>query len=133
MTRRRVILLALSVLLIGIIVYCLLPPAEPVYNGKKLSEWLRISIKPIPINGLRYASTAPGSPYRDRRDALSAIRAIGTNGLPTIRRLLCSRDGSIKRGLKEFVNTRKIFGLHLATDVEKVNMAVQAIDTLGSD
>ena len=129
----RLILILFAVIVTGVIVYCLLPPDEPVYNGKKLSDWLRIAIKPLPLNGLRLPSTAVGSPYRNRLNALSAIRAIGANGFPTILRLLRSRDGSIKRALKEFVNGRKILGLHLATNEEKLTMAVLAVNTLGPD
>ena len=129
----RLILTLFAVIVTGVIVYCLVPPDEPVYHGKKLSEWLRIAAKPVPSSIFRQNPRVQNDMLRDWRDAHSAIRAVGTNGYLTIRRLLRSRDGTIKRGFKELVNGRNILGLHLATDVERVNMAALAINTLGSD
>jgi hypothetical protein len=70
---RRVMLIGVA-LVASVIVTVLVWPGEkerePVYQGKKLSEWILSQVRP---------------PY-DREGAKVAVRAIGTNGLPCLLR-----------------------------------------------
>jgi hypothetical protein len=73
--RRRVIIILAACILAALGVVAFWPgPKEPEYDGKKLSEWLKI-----------YADNGAGSSFSQLRAseyAREAVRKIGTNGLP---------------------------------------------------
>ena len=75
----------LFVLLAGVILaftFYALRPREPVYQGRRLSAWLRDM-------GLY--------PAKYRHDAEEAVRQIGTNSLPTLLKLLAAKDSFLKK------------------------------------
>src|SRR5438067_1105808 len=78
--RRRVIIILAACVLMGIGVVAFWPgEREPVYNGKKLSEWLQL-----------YGST--GISVEQREQAKVAVRQIGTNALPwLVKWIQCDR------------------------------------------
>jgi hypothetical protein len=59
--------------------------AEPVYNGKPLSEWLLI---------LKIGSTSTGERVEDDTEAREAVRQTGTNAIPTLLDILGANDRS---------------------------------------
>jgi hypothetical protein len=61
-------------------------PAEPVYNGKPLSEWVHQC-----WNTNRAAA----------EDAVAAIRQIGTNGIPFFLNLMEARELPLKKKLRQ--------------------------------
>jgi hypothetical protein len=72
--KRRRVILCLSVGVIAIVVFAIWrpdQPREPVYNGKKLSEWL-----------LQYEYSEVAS--AESHEAVIAVRAIGTNSVPCL-------------------------------------------------
>jgi HEAT repeat protein len=73
--RRRILAVTIAVNLIAIGVIAFWPgPKEPEYDGKKLSEWLKIC-----------CDNRAGSSYSQSQSlesARKAVRKIGTNGLP---------------------------------------------------
>src|SRR4051794_32859962 len=77
--RRRSLLLILLFLIAGIgsLVRLVMPPQEPSYQGEPLSVWLSRAVE----KGL----------YQDDPEVIrcrDAIRAIGTNAVPTLLRIL---------------------------------------------
>jgi hypothetical protein len=69
--RRRVIIILVVCVLVGIGVYAFWPQEkEPEYNGKKLGEWLTL------------CRDYRGGDYSQLQSAQGAVRKIGTNGLP---------------------------------------------------
>jgi HEAT repeat protein len=90
--------LALGVLaaLIGVVAWQVLRPPEPVYGGERLSGWLA----DLDLNSAQ-------SPLR----ATQAVRALGTNAIPALLRMLRAEDPLWKKGLIAF-NARQGF-VHL--------------------
>ncbi len=61
--RRRLALFALLTAVGGGVLFCLLPPAEPSYQGKSLSAWIRgLEIPNQPTDEQRAALRAMGEP-----------------------------------------------------------------------
>lgn len=85
--RRRipVKLVLFLVVLVGLATIWFWRSSEPSYQGKRLSEWLKDFDKP-------YATTFIVSFYDMPKDALEAIRAMGTNSLPTLLRHIQAHD-----------------------------------------
>ena len=82
MRRKRVIIVLAVCVLVGIGVVAFWPgEKEPEYNGKKLSEWL---------DGYQ-TGVAMESPTQER-EAIKAIRTIGTNALPCLLNWVRRRD-----------------------------------------
>jgi len=126
MTRRLVILTMLSVLLIGGVACWLSLPTEPVYNGKKLTDWIYCS------KTVRYSHNPDGLWFTRRdEEADSAIRAVGTNMFPVILRMLATTDGKFKTRIISFVNGQSIVKYHLHSADEKADAAASAISVLG--
>src|SRR4051794_33058688 len=85
---------------IGIIVYAL-RSQEPAYQGKKLSRWLlELDFGKWPRDGSFVAAD-------------EAIRQIGTNAFPAIKRLLRSRSSALKTKVVAFVSRRRFLGLSI--------------------
>ena len=71
-TRKWVVMIAASaalVIILGVVLPILNRESEPSYNGRTLSEWLKLSRRPAVSEGF------PG-------EATLAVRSIGTNALP---------------------------------------------------
>jgi HEAT repeat protein len=81
-TRRKIIILILMIAVAGGCLFCVLPPAEPSYQGKSLSVWIR---------GLEYENVNPTDEQR------AALRAMGDPAVKRLIRILQSRDSAIKR------------------------------------
>jgi HEAT repeat protein len=97
-----VVLVAGFTILAGGILVLLLPP-EPRYRGRPLTYWLE-GWYPYPPSLVRSRSALSQRDWTARRSAAeAAVRALGTNALPVLIRMLARRDGPLKRRL---VNTR---------------------------
>jgi HEAT repeat protein len=91
--RVRLALTVLAVAGLGVVAWRTLRQREPVYQGERLSSWLA---------DLDLEST------RSPEKALQAVRAIGTNALPVLMKMVCAEDPLWKRGLIAF-NARQSF------------------------
>jgi hypothetical protein len=85
--------------LIAVAAAFLLTPSEPSYKGKPLTYWLQAYKIPFTAtNGLWRNGKALGAddeaPSRFETDA--AIKAIGTNAIPTLLRLIQHRDSRLR-------------------------------------
>src|SRR2546428_3295656 len=113
--KRGLLLAVLFVAPLCGLVWMLSRPAEPAYQGKPLSAWLeQYSERYVewpPGSGSLYTLSAwqkqhrgsyttvpdPNSP--ERLEAATAIRQIGTNGLPLLLRLISTRDSPLTKQL----------------------------------
>src|SRR5688572_11297496 len=86
MNKRRGIILAgvLVVVGVGFVIWGASGPPEPVYEGRKLTSWL----------GGHLPNSSANPPYNSPgwHKAEEAIRGIGTNGIPTLLRMLRADD-----------------------------------------
>ena len=100
----------------SIIIICVVAftnsPKEPTWQGKTLSEWM-----------FSHVNKGPGGMFD--MEGESAIREIGTNGLPTLMRMLQSDQGEVLT----IVETE----LHGHEPWEKPDLARHAIRLLGSN
>ena len=81
---RAIALVVLLAVIATVVAFIALRPREPVYEGKRLSEWLR----DLDDNTLAADS---------RNRAVDAVRQIGTNCVPTLVDMLQSSDSWLKR------------------------------------
>jgi hypothetical protein len=73
MRRRKVIIGILALVACGILAAAFCPEKpEPVYKGKKLSEWVQVLCE----------TNASSRPVATRNEAQEAIVAFGTNAIP---------------------------------------------------
>src|SRR5688572_26702845 len=85
MVRSKIITpVVLLCLIVAGLVFALKPASEPSYEGKPLSAWLREISNP--------------HEQRDEKGvkAINVIRAMGTNALPSLMRMLQARDSQFK-------------------------------------
>jgi hypothetical protein len=82
-------------------------PREPVYEGKRLSEWLE---------DVKFGSAS------ERRLAEAAIKAIGTNALPTFTEMLGARDSKLKLWMVHMVSKQNFVSWEVeSAEDRKVN------------
>lgn len=117
MGKRVQLVLAVAVLaLIGVVAWQMLRPSEPVYQGKRLSNWL--------------ADLDLGSGHSPEA-ATQAVRAIGTNSFPVLMRMLRAKDPLWKRGLIALSARQSLIELQISqADLVRCR-AVQGYAALG--
>ena len=116
--RRRVGLCICLGLVISAAAFIALSPREPVYQGKRLSDWLR----DLDDNTLAADS---------RNRAVDAVRQIGSNCVPTLVELLHSSDSWLKRKLMDLVGNQSRIRFHFTTAQERRGWAIRGIEVLG--
>lgn len=120
---RRVILGVIGVVAfgVGIFLLCRTTP-DPVYEGKSASAW--------------FDDLLPSLRYNQQQidAARTAIRALGTNAVPTmIARLQC-RDSKIRKVLATRSSKEKILGFRLRPSAAELNLnGLTVAQVLGSD
>jgi hypothetical protein len=82
---KKFIIITLAVIALAILTWRISRPAEPTYQGRKLSSWLG------DYNPFSYSD-----PDLKRPAADAAIRHIGTNAIPTYLRILRETDSPLK-------------------------------------
>src|SRR5579883_1496978 len=118
---RRNIFIGVLILLFAAFTWVVLKSREPSYHGKTLTEWLE-EISNSDVH--EYTDADP--------EAINAIRQIGTRGLPTLLRLLASKDSRLKEWILENRNQPWMINFHLRSADELHNMAVAGFEILGS-
>jgi hypothetical protein len=106
MKRLWIVIMVLVVALAGVIVWQVLKPSEPsepepVYNGKRLSEWLKF-----------YADATDRFPtlevQQEFKNTDSAMRQIGTNAIPSLLRLLRVKDSTLTVKLLDLLQEQHV-------------------------
>jgi hypothetical protein len=93
--RKGWLVVAVLVLLVAVATVLLSTPSEPSYKGKSLSYWLQAYKIPFTATHGLWRNGKPIGADEDlptRSQADTAIRAIGTNAIPTLLRLIQRRD-----------------------------------------
>jgi HEAT repeat protein len=129
--RRRVLLAVAVMVILGAAIVLSLAPWEPVYQGKPLRFWLQAYRIP-PVSGLAPAVIDPDAPSPD--EAGKAIRAMGTNAIPTLLRMLQYQEPSLKVSLRDYL-TRWFPRLRIRSNYghERNHQAMMAFSALGSN
>ena len=99
--KRRILLIVLFLAVAGGLGWLLvtLHPGEPVYQGRRLSDWLR-GYAPMSMGGYALVGTG-GGPSISWEQADAAMGDAGTRAIPTLLRLLRARDSGVKTKLIE--------------------------------
>jgi hypothetical protein len=97
--KRRILLVSLLIAILGVISWLILRQhdPEPVYNGKPLTYWLDSL-----INRTSHPSQV---------EAEKAVQKIGTNAIPTLLRLLRTRDSKFKLNLIQLTHKQHLVNL----------------------
>jgi len=119
----RVALAGLLIALAGLVWLMVLGRGsrEPFYDGKPLSEWLR---------AFDYYAK-PDQPGTSVRDARRAIRAAGTNAIPTLLRMLRATDSTLKLNLIDLLQKQHLVNFRFRTASRLHAEAVTAFHYLG--
>jgi hypothetical protein len=94
-------------------------PREPRYEGKSLGQWLA---------DLELDS---GADRNARERAVAAVRAMGTNALPRLTRMLCAQDSAPKKLLLAVADKSSMIHLQFTTSRQIQNRALQGYQALG--
>ena len=89
---------ALVIVVVGsLLAWAWMPPRheEPVYQGKTLREWLMVHVSHVQKS-------------EEAKEAEAAIRNIGTNGIPTLLRMLQASDYDFDNKLKAFAMKHRL-------------------------
>ena len=112
--RINIRLAALLLVLAAAATWCGLIDREPVYQGKGLSVWLE-------------------DPRPDwvRPTTGRAIRAMGTDALPTLLKMVQIRDSTVRRAFRELCNRQALLRLHIRPVEDIQREAVRGFMALG--
>ncbi len=101
--KRRLLFTLLSLAALAALVWLVLLPHEPVYQGKPLGFWLE-----------QYGSNHWTHPNNDLdKQAQAAIRHIGTNAIPIYLQLMTGRESPFKLKLRAFLPKQWRTRLHM--------------------
>lgn len=125
-------------------------PREPEYQGKNLSEWLEVWRGGQPAEEARTraqvvllerGTNAPhwfielGQLKNDdsekEKQAIDAVRTVGTNGIPTLLRMLQYKDSRLKRLLKTLLRKQSFIRIESTPSYTRPVQAINGFLLLG--
>jgi HEAT repeat protein len=113
-TRGKIALAMLFVALAGVSAWQGLSLRDPVYQGKRLSSWL----KAYRLHGL--AGVETWQVRTEQQEADDAVRQAGTNALPTLLRMLGAKDSALKVKLMALAQRQHLVRIRY-TPAEELN------------
>jgi HEAT repeat protein len=113
---RKTTFVLAGILAVVLLLQGVLRPREPVYQGKRLSAWLR---------------ELDSWPGKSSEPAAKAIREIGTNALPYLVSALQADDASLKVKLSEFLGRLGLVKFQIRLAEERRDTACKALLILG--
>ncbi len=125
---RKRLQIAVAVLLVGLlsgITWGLLREREPVYQGRSLGSWLE---------GFSLSPTNRFQPIMEQpqwRASEQAVRAIGTNSIPTLLRMLRLRDEPWKLAFLRVAAKGHLLRVHYTSAAELNYRAASSFEALG--
>lgn len=122
MKRLRLILILLAVVVLAGVVLVLVQPTEPKYKGRTLTSYLRGPWKQIDGPQTENPHFAPDE---------EAIRAIGTNGIPTLLRLIQAHDPPWKAKAIDWLNNQKLVQMDILDARNKRQLGLLGFLLLG--
>jgi hypothetical protein len=132
--KKRLILLALSVAaLAGGFYWALGPAPEPVYQGRRLSEWLD-DYNRATVSGLRQSFGVSWSEESPKWQPIAkALRAMGTNTLPFLQAHVEHTRAPWEQKLIVILGRQNLFRFSSYIDGPHAASSVFALSTLGSN
>jgi hypothetical protein len=118
----RIIIIALSTLAVAGPLWLLLRSSEPTYQGKTLTDWLS-----------EYHDDLLQADATELANSKLAIKAIGTNGIPTLLKLLQAKDIKGTQQLESFVQRLGLKSFQITHAKEKWELADRGFVLLGKD
>ena len=127
MSKRRIIAVGLLfiALVAGGVVFALRQPAEPVWQGRKLSEWME---RHTPSSEAQPPYGSPGWHLADR-----AIKEIGTNGIPTLLRMVGATEGDLRARLRRLAKNQRFVYVSYRYAPDLNREAEYAFELLGTN
>jgi hypothetical protein len=121
-SRRRIWFTAMTLAIAGVIWWLFwgLSDSEPVYKGKRLSYWLQ-----------GYNAQLRHLAGPQRKDTEEAIRQIGTNGIPTMLKMLQAKDSWLKTKWITLVRKQHFVKADVINATDKNYSASSALLLLG--
>lgn len=129
--RRRI---ALSLLLLagfGTSLWYALQPREPVYEGKRLTLWLR----DLSVSNLQSGSDAERALRSAQAEkARNAVKQIGTNAVPQLLRMLrtCRPESKMRRFTQNLLDKQRLIQVELPAHEDLSWLAPFGFEALGS-
>jgi hypothetical protein len=124
---RRLRLIAIVVAILFLCCLVIHFTKEPSYQGRTLTEWLQTGEK-----GERLGPTSPHY-YQLVTKTVVPIQTIGTNGIPTLLRLIQAYDSKARRTFISWLDRQRWTTLRPLPDWEKQNMGVRGFGLLGTN
>ena len=123
MKRRRVILISAAILLVvAVYLFCLTWPTEPTYKGRKLTSYLR---------GPWGQVDGPQEDNPHFGPDVAAIRAIGTNGIPTLLKLIQAQDSGLRTRVTWLLKRQSLIQFDLLDAPDRQQLGVFGFQILG--
>jgi len=124
---RRILGIGVAVFLLFWLVIHPARPNEPSYRGRTLTDWLQTD-----ENGKRLGPTSQHY-YLIVTNSMVAIQAIGTNGIPTLLKLIQAHDSKPKIVLLSWLAHQRWLHTRVLPDWEKHNMGIRGLRILGTN
>src|ERR1051325_10748827 len=100
---------------------------QPSHNGRNVTQWLEFNPQAKQRNPFR--SHKEGPPPAARH----AIKAIGTNAIPTLLRMIQSKDSVVKCRLNALLDWQSIVHFRFPAASEQRAMGLAGFEILGDD
>ncbi|MDB6068147.1 MAG: putative lyase [Pedosphaera sp.] len=120
--RIRILFVVLIVAVVGGIGWVVWRSREPVYQGKRLSEWLQRYDNPFPVYHSAYF-----------HEADEAVRHIGTNAIPTLLRKLRAKDFPFAGQLLALSRKQHIFNFNYTSAATQWQEGYLGFRALGAE
>jgi len=131
MKRRRILLLLALAAVAGGIVVWPLGPKEPVYQGKRLTEWIQEARGPIQRSATRHW---PTQAERERSEAArQAVKAIGTNAIPFLVSELVRPESKWRTSFNRWASKHPAIRFRFADFDTRILNAANGLGILGRD
>jgi hypothetical protein len=117
MNRRGLVFALLFVVVVSGVTWQLLHQHEPVYQGKPLSGWL---------------TDFDSASVQSSEKAVAAVRAIGTNSFPVLKKMLRTTDASWKKSLLAFNARQSLIQIRITPAGVIRYRAVEGYSALGA-
>jgi HEAT repeat protein len=117
--KRGILLAVLFVALLGGLVWVLSRPAEPIYQGKPLSAWLKeIDVDAYPVD--------------TNQAAFVAFREMGTNAIPALLKIIQSGDPRFQRMILKLNRMQSLVQFPLLDESRQREAAFFALYAMGA-
>lgn len=104
-------------------------PKEQRFQGRTLTQWLEP--EPKPKLSYKYVFNTRVEPKSD--EAQRAIKAIGTNAIPTLIKMVQAKDSFLKTSLNSLLDQQTIIHFRFRSASEQRGMAFQGFEILAED